>query len=223
LPLRVPRGEDGAVQPFAGFTWERRHLPLTTAARGEGSTTKKTENLGHAGLLESGRKYFSEWRSTTKAFLSDQGAGDRGSKKAPVPCFPNFGDAAEQQEVLNRVEQKLLSSRDPRAKDLVFLINALQQSGLLHLLFNALQEAIEATHESGFLEPLLKALTKVCGDKSYSERLLEKGFPKADRVARRLLHSYQGGAAPRLEVGAAEKGGSPHRRPPPPLGQVLHA
>lgn len=108
LPLVLARRPDGTIDPWKGFTWERRTLPPTCVARGEGSTASKTLKLAHGGLLESGKGLFWKWRTTRKTFCSDQGAGERGIKGCP------FGPETEVDEALAR-DAAALQDNDPPA------------------------------------------------------------------------------------------------------------
>ena len=175
-------------KPLEGFTWIRQSLPLQTIARGEGSAATKTARIAHAGLLQCGSDNMWQWRCQTRHFLSDQGT------ELGIPDAP-FGSRSEINHVLDalRTGNAEIFSEDTRK--IVFLPNAMKQRGLLHVGFNALEEAFENVPEFKQYKEGLKSLAKICGEPSYKERLLQtclrydQGASKEDR---RVVHSYAG-------------------------------
>jgi hypothetical protein len=119
---------------FKGFRWELRSLPCTTIARQESSTMVKTSRLAHVAVLESGPEHLWDWRISVLGFLSDQGT-ERGIRSAP------FGAKEEVDAALGALRAGLLHTFEPEAKNIVFLPNALDQAGIFHVLFNAVEEA----------------------------------------------------------------------------------
>ena len=121
--------------PLGGFEWVRRSLPVQTIARGQGSTATKVIRILHCAHLESGCiSDVEEWRKQTKHFLSDQGT-EMGMVKAPV------GPWVEVESMLERVKAGTLQLNSEEVQRLTFLPKALQQSGVLHIFWNAVQEA----------------------------------------------------------------------------------
>ena len=171
--------------PWGGFEWQRRSMVPTTIGRGEGNVATKLSRIAHSAVLEAGEKHLYDWRIQTKGFLSDQGT-ERGIRAAP------FGDKDEISEVMSAVKEHRLPSFDPRAVKVVFLMFALQQSGLMHVYYNALEEAIAKVECWKEYLTLLAAFVKILGDASYKERLLEKSFAAAPASTRRLLHAFAG-------------------------------
>ena len=175
-------------KPLEGFIWIRQSLPLQTIARGEGNTATKLARIAHAGLLQSGTDHMWQWRCQTRHFLSDQGA------ELGIPVCP-FGSRGEIHHVLNALRTGNLEIFSEDTRNIVFLPNALTQRGLLHVGFNALQEAFEHVPEFIRYKEGLKSLAKICGEASYKERLLEKCFRYdlgASKAERHVIHAYAG-------------------------------
>jgi hypothetical protein len=176
------------VEPFdafGGFSWERRSLVVTTIARGESSTVVKREQIAHSLALESGIGNLTTCRKQVKGYLSDQGV-EFGVRRS------TFGSASSNKAVLDGVKSGAIDAAAHIVTSLVFLMNALQQIGILHVLFNALETAFTELPEWKDFETRLKAICKLLGDQSYKERLLAKCFNGAERSERKLIHRFEG-------------------------------
>ena len=92
--------------PFGGFEWERRIKPITTVARKQGTVAGKTFNMIHSSTIEAGMPNMRVARDVVKGYVRDQGAGERGTAKAPV------GDLAGLRDKLARVSLGELSYAD---------------------------------------------------------------------------------------------------------------
>ena len=129
-PIKI----DEPFNPFGGFEWQRRLLPVMPIGRGEGSTAGKLHLLTHMALLEAGEGNLSTWRMSTKGFVSDQGT----ERHLPHALF---GSQEEVADSIARLKAGTLHLQD--AKRSSFLPFALQNFGIWHVVFNALQSAIE--------------------------------------------------------------------------------
>ena len=129
-PIKI----DEPFNPFGGFEWQRRKLPVMPIGRGEGSTANKLHLLTHLALLEAGKGNLFTWRMSTKGFVSDQGT------ERHLPHAP-FGSQEEVADSIARLKAGTLHLQD--AKRSSFLPFALQNFGIWHVVFNALQSAIE--------------------------------------------------------------------------------
>ena len=156
---------------------------VTTVARGESHTAGKLNRVGHAAAVESG-PYLQQYRGQCKGYLSDQGSVERNLPAAP------FGDASEVKATLEAVKNR--TPHLDSARRLGFLPFALQQVELLHIYFNALQHAIEGLEEWPWFLPILRDLTKLCGNRGLKDRLLNKCMQGRPRYERHLIHSFEG-------------------------------
>ena len=157
--------------PFGGFTWQRRSMPITTIGRGQSSVAVKLQRIAWSGTLESGEEHFEAWRSQTKGFTSDQGT-EKGICHAP------FGSKLEIGYVLENIKQNNISRSDERARSITFLPNALRQPGYLHVYFNALEEGITKTSSWKAYENDLSGFVKILTGPGYRERFPNKASYK---------------------------------------------
>ena len=90
----------------------------------------------HVAVLESGPEHLWDWRISVLGFLSDQGT-ERGIRSAP------FGAEAEADAALGALRAGMFHMFEPKAKNIVFLPlpSALDQPGMFHVLFNAVEES----------------------------------------------------------------------------------
>ena len=183
LPLQITVHQD----PFSGFSWDRRSLPVQTIGRKKGSVAVKVNRLVDALLLEYGHENIWGYRLEMKGWLSDQGVGERGIPKSP------FGDAGEIAAVVHALKEGTLHLHNPRVKDLTLFMNCLEQPGALHINFNALENAFLKISEWGEYVENLRAIAKILGDPSYKEMLLEGIFKSAFKEERSRLHKFPNG------------------------------
>lgn len=73
-----------------------------------------------------------------------------------------------------------------------FLGWSLEQPGLLHIFFGALEESVVAQAEWKGVEKQLEAFVKICSEKAYKERVIEKRFQHATRELQRMFHRRYG-------------------------------
>ena len=103
-----------------------------------------------------------------------------------------FGDKDEIKDVCTLLLRGTMRHYEPRAKKICFLVNALVQPGIWHVLFNPLERAWLALPEFKHFDTQLKAFVKVLGDKSYKDMLLEVTFKHATSEERHQIHMFTG-------------------------------
>ena len=84
-----------------------------------------------------------------------------------------------------------LESWQPAAKQIVLFHNAFDIPGSLHILSNALKEALEQLEYWKEYLDELKALSKIIGDASYKEVVLQTMYEDAPAADRRRIHEYR--------------------------------
>ena len=185
LPLQISIHQD----PFSGFSWDRRSLPVQTIGRKKGSVAVKVNRLVDALLLEYGHENIWGYRLEMKGWLSDQGVGERGIPKSP------FGGSDEIAAVVHALKDGTLHLHNPRVKDLTLFMNCLEQPGALHIMYNALENAFLKIGEWGEYVENLRAVAKVLGDPppSYKEMLLEGACKSAFKEERSHIHRFPNG------------------------------
>ena len=183
LPIVI---DQDTFTPWGGFDWTRRTLPNTTIARGRGTVATKSDRIRHAAFLEAGKENINAFRYQTKGYISDQARSERGVQKAP------FGDKEEISIVLAKLRSGELFFENPRAREMMFLYNALEQTGNLHIMFNAVEHAIKAVREWPKFQEGLRSFCKVCGEPSYKALVLKECFASAPKEARARLHQFSG-------------------------------
>ena len=153
-------------------------------SRGKGSIAVKIAKVAHSIMVENGEDKLWGRRCETKGFVGDQ--AERGVPRGP------FGDKDEINDVCTALLQGTMSHFNPRAKNICFMMNALTQPGIWHVLFNPLEKAWTSLPEFKQFDIELKAVVKVLGDKSYKELMLEVTFADATAVERHLVHKFSG-------------------------------
>ena len=168
--------------PFtSGLEVERRSLPALTLGKGQASTAHKARLLLHCACLEYGQQHLRLFRQQVVAFLSDQGT------ERNLPQFPlNIdGDLADFITGLS-AEAKAGSSADP------FLFpQALSLPGVLHIMFNALEESLVQVEEWKQMERELQAASQIVGEPSSQALLLEKLYEGARPNEREAVHAFR--------------------------------
>ena len=130
--------------PLAGFTWERRVLPVSCFGSRDMGAVHKTVKLQQSASLESGDS-FPKWRSQVGGFLSDQGA----ERKVATAALLIDQDTSVR-EAMDKVERGEVSYDDPGVHGLQFLPEAIEHIGHKHLLYNSLKESVikQPEHDS---------------------------------------------------------------------------
>ena len=169
--------------PFGGFAWERRLKPITTVGRKQGTVAGKLFNTIHACTMECGSKHLRKARDAVKGYVRDQGAGERGTAKAPV------GNLAEIRDKLSQVSHGDLTYADV-TKLVSFWPNSFEHSDMCHIIQNAIEDACTAEPEWKSYETLLKASCKLLGDSSSKDIILHEVFDGAPAAERMHVHRF---------------------------------
>lgn len=162
--------------PWEGFEWVRRSLPVSTNARGKTKTCNKKLRAFNSIVIEAGDENFPTYRTQSKTYLRYQAGAERNIMHGTV------GNRQLVKDVLQAVRAGNMNMADDLVKDILLLPDAMEQFDCFHVLYNALKRALESLPEwEEFLE-LLKAICKVLGEKSYKEVCMKTWFKKADRA-----------------------------------------
>ena len=175
------RASEGFNSFTDGFEVERRSLPALTLGKGEASTAHKARLLLHCGCLEYGQNNLKNWRRQVTAFLSDQGV------ERNLPHFPlNVdGDLAEFCRGLAE-EARAASSEDPLLFPQSFSI-----PGILHIIFNALEEALCLASEWAAMEKELQAACHLLAEPSSQSLVLEKLYQGAPAEEKAKVEAFK--------------------------------
>jgi hypothetical protein len=166
--------------PFGGFDYSLRTLPVMTLGRGCTGLTHKLTRVAHMGALQAG-KLLKTWRCQVKHCVSDQST----ERKNRSALFPDGADARD-------MFQKLLSGEvsfaETTVQELAFLPNCLETHDLLHIFFNALQTAIETLPEWKEAETYIRALISIVGNPDNKRRALRTFLLNASPFLRQCVH-----------------------------------
>ena len=165
----------------SGFEVERRSMPALTLGKGEASTAQKARLLLHCACLEYGQDNLKIWRQQVVSFLSDQGT-ERGLPSFPVNVDGELGDF---------IQALSEGARQRSLDDPVLLPRALAMPGLLHIMFNALEESLVQIDEWKLMEKQLQAACHVVSDPSSQSLLLEKMFKDAPSHERGAIENFK--------------------------------
>ena len=166
--------------PFGGFEWERRTMPLTTLARGHGNSSMKFSRMLHAIIQEQGTEGIPAYRKEVLGYLSDQGT------ERHLFSYPFC-----ERRTLHGLAKGLLDGNTSLADvaEVPCFYNALGCPGALHIVFNALEDALKMCEDWKPFETELRAVSKVFGHKSYVELVIQYcvGLTPADEAHLRSL------------------------------------
>eukprot|EP00959_Pyramimonas_sp_CCMP1952_P095462 1996211-Pyramimonas_sp.AAC.1 len=173
------------MDPFGGFTFIRRRLPVSTL--GCVDTASKLTRLVNMIFLEVVEANFAQWRQGAKRIASDQGV-EKDVASAP------FGGPDELQQALEDFLSKRLTVAGPGCQKLYFLMSALEMPDHLQICFNAVEEAIVSFPEWAPFERLLKAVAaarrhekgKLSATTFKNVLARQEGRARVQRTARRL-------------------------------------
>lgn len=151
-PRRIDRQD-----PYGGFTWTRRSLPLSCLGHGESGVTQKLLRAVRSASLESGRLLFNRWRGQVWGAVADQGV-ERALSSAPL--LGNGDGEVLLPMLLEDLQRGTIGIGDEGAKDSYFLPECLEVDGVLHVLFDALEDSIKDLPAWAEFAPQLRALTR---------------------------------------------------------------
>lgn len=145
--------------------YRQRTLPGTILGRGSTNLGKKLWNFFHMARLDGGTA-FDRWRYGVRCILSDQGT-ERLLADCPGGSTLSVDDVHVAIKRLQSGEAGDFG--DPLVAAKYLLPKALWIPGHMHLLFNALEEAITGLSAWKPLERILRSFGKFLGDKSYRQ------------------------------------------------------
>ena len=163
----VPDAEEGQFNPFKGFDQCVRALPCQTLARGQTKVPMKVACLLNSILMEHGVDKLQHYRQEVRGWVSDQGT-ERAISKYPL---------RDGLAVLGKPLRLDMEGHDLPA-DVVgrggeasrpFFHSSLDVSGLMHVVYNALEAAVTGQRHWPKFQKQLRAICKLCGEKSYQE------------------------------------------------------
>ena len=163
----VPDAEEGQFNPFKGFDHCVRALPCQTLARGQTKVPMKVACLLNSILMEHGVDKLQHYRQEVRGWVSDQGT-ERAISKYPL---------RDGLAVLGKPLRLDMEGHDLPA-DVVgrggeasrpFFHSSLDVSGLMHVVYNALEAAVTGQRHWPKFQKQLRAICKLCGEKSYQE------------------------------------------------------
>ena len=178
-PFQVPDS------PWAGFEHEVRTLPIMTLARGETRTFVKAQRLKHAICLENSVSNLEAYRSQVKGWVSDQGT-EKG-----IPNHPLGGSARMQGLTSSLQEEATLEGLVASTRE-TFLWNSFSHPGMLHIMFNALEESCKGCPRWEHFEKQLSAVSKLLTNRSFREVVLHRMMSEATRAEKKTVQGYHG-------------------------------
>ena len=177
--------------PWDGFTREFRTMVITTLGRGETRTFLKACRLRHAIVLENGPDYGDTYRAQVKGWVSDQGT-EKG-----VPQMPVSGDPAELQALAALLDVEG-GGAEANVENLVqgtskgLLWNSFRHLGMMHIMFNALQESCKASPRWDSFEKQLAAISKLLRDRSFKDMAEHRMMATATAQEKGTVLEYHG-------------------------------
>ena len=163
-----------------GVRFERRSMPALTLGRGQASVAQKARVLIHGATLEYGLESLHIWRKQVFSFLSDQGT-ERHLPFFPVNLEGNLGSF---------IRDVADNPRAGSVNDPVLMPSALSMPGLLHIIFNALEEVISQLPEWSVMEKQFSAAAQLVGDPGSQALILENLFRDAPAEERHAVHQF---------------------------------
>ncbi|CAE7532602.1 unnamed protein product [Symbiodinium sp. CCMP2592] len=174
--------------PWKGFTHEFRTMVITTLGRGETRAFLKACRLRHAIILENGPDYEDTYRAQVKGWVSDQGT------ERKVPQMPVSGDPAE----LQALAALVAAEGDPDVEHLVrgtskaLLWNSFRHLGLMHVMFNSLEESCKGCPRWDSFEKQLSAISKLLRDRSFRDIVVHRMMATATAQEKSTVQAYHG-------------------------------
>ncbi|CAE7834962.1 TOP2 [Symbiodinium sp. CCMP2592] len=179
LPFMPP------ADPFKGFSHEFRLMPVMTLARGEARTFVKAQRLKSAIILEAGEPHFQLYRKQVKGWVSDQGT------ERLIPEWP-IGDEAAMKSLAASLKEEATLENLAAGTSEAFLFNSLKHPGILHVLFNSLEECCKGCPRWDAVEKQVSAVSKLLTNRSYKEIVVSVMLKHASGEHRRIVQRYHG-------------------------------
>ncbi|CAE7370089.1 TOP2 [Symbiodinium sp. CCMP2592] len=179
LPFMPP------ADPFKGFSHEFRLMPVMTLARGEARTFVKAQRLKSAIILEAGEPHFQLYRKQVKGWVSDQGT------ERLIPEWP-IGDEAAMKSLAASLKEEATLENLAAGTSEAFLFNSLKHPGIIHVLFNSLEECCKGCPRWDAVEKQVSAVSKLLTNRSYKEIVVSVMLKHASGEHRRIVQRYHG-------------------------------
>ena len=179
LPITPP------ANPWAGFQHEFRTMPVMTLARGETRTFVKAQRLRSAIILENGEANFQAYRKQVKGWISDQGT-ERGIPEWPV------GEESSMKSLAASLREGVSGDALAAGTGEAFLFNSCKHPGVLHVLFNSLEECCKACPRWDVVEKQVSAVSKLLTNRSYREIVVSVMMKHATAQQKRTVQGYHG-------------------------------
>ena len=179
LPIAPP------ANPWAGFQHEFRTMPVMTLARGETRTFVKAQRLRSAIILENGEANFQLYRKQVKGWISDQGTERR------IPEWP-MGEESSMKSLAASLREEVSGDALAAGTGEAFLFNSCKHPGVLHVLFNSLEECCKACPRWDVVEKQVSAVSKLLTDRSYREIVVSVMMKHATAQQKRTVQGYHG-------------------------------
>ena len=181
--------DDTGFDPWGGFEHEFRSLLCVTLGRGETRAAKKVQALMHLLNAEyncTGDALLLPYRAEVRGFLSDQGT-EKLLCAFPVGKYEDIEAAAVE------VEKQSVgpSSSDGSSSRFPLFYDAFEQAGILHIVFNALEDAVTSLDFWPRFQKQLSAVTKLLGTKSYRDVVLNKMMSSAPKAVSDMVSAFQ--------------------------------
>ena len=175
-----------AADPWSGFEHTFRTMPVMTLARGETRTYVKAQRLRSAIILENGQDHFDVYRRQVKGWVSDQGT-EKGIPHWPMGNGQRMNElVAGLQEPGAGVEAVVQGTAE------AFLPNSFSHPGMLHILFNSLEETCKSCPRWDQVEKQVSAVSKLLTNRSFREVVLSKMMAEAPWQDKKLVQGYHG-------------------------------
>ena len=171
---------------FKFCTWQRRTLPVLVLGHGCGAQEDKLSKCDHQLVLETGLKLLDRRRLTVRSWLADQGVD------LDVGDSPNFREPDQVRELSGRLTKREAVWDSAEASNSFYFPRSMSTADTLHIIFNALEDAMTTSDAWPPFEPVFRELVTFIGDRKKRERIIGvclQGAPKEDR---HVLHSFEG-------------------------------
>ena len=146
---------------FNNFEFESRSMPCTTFGRKGVTAAVKAARMVHVCCLEYGWRHMDAFRAEVQGFLSDQAV------ESSIWLFPIRDGHFD-----TPCDLPPAASAEGSSRPLFW--NALPLSGPLHIIYNAMQEAVESCSLWQKFEEELRSVCKLFADKGFAEIIREQ-------------------------------------------------
>ncbi|CAE7254330.1 rsgI2 [Symbiodinium natans] len=156
--------------PWSGFEHEFRTMPIMSAI-----------------ILEYGQANLDMYRKQVKGWVSDQGT-ERGIPHWPMAAGERMNELAAALQAEDQPSLELLATGTSQE----FLFNSFTHAGLLHILFNALEETCKSCPRWDQVEKEVSAVSKLLTNRSFREVVLSRMMQEATAQEKKVVQGYHG-------------------------------